>query len=366
MVYSHATLNFDESNILNIKGYNNSGKSAILKAVIVCMLNMYSKSQTKFIRHGEKYFRIVIRFNDGVAIVKDKYIDGQTLYEVYKNDECIFTTKEGRRLTRIDGVPKEIEDYLGLCMVGTGCLNYQVRQDPLWLIDTTGGDNYNSLNEILKAVEIARATTLINSDRNEINSEITKIEASLQETKLALLEAKSYSDELLSNLEKREEYCKDLSNKYRELKSLVNIAFELSEIKDIPALEGIDSKRYDEINAIYSNAVEVSEIVIYPEVEKCDCSRLEAISNIYNSAIVAQDVVIPPEVETIDTDCVSNLTEIVDLLKQVDKVVLEIKQLDAEKDAVVNTLENIVSSAKEQGIDFIKCDTCGTYIEVKR
>ena len=121
MVYKHAKVYYDDSNIINMKGYNNSGKSTMLKALAICFTDMYKRIQTKFIRHGEKYFRIIVEFEDGVSILRDKYITGQSLYEVYKNDECIYTTKAGGKLTKLDGVPQPIQEYLGLCTTSTGC-----------------------------------------------------------------------------------------------------------------------------------------------------------------------------------------------------------------------------------------------------
>ena len=48
MSFKHARLVFDETNILNLKGYNDSGKSAILRAVVVCLTDMYKRAQNKY------------------------------------------------------------------------------------------------------------------------------------------------------------------------------------------------------------------------------------------------------------------------------------------------------------------------------
>lgn len=366
MVYTHAVINFDKGNIINIKGYNSGGKSTMLKAIAVCLMNMYPKAQTKFIRHGEKYFRVVVRFEDGVAILRDKYISGQSLYEVYKDDECIFTTKEGGRLTKLDGVPQFVQDYLGLCVVSTGCLNYQVRQDPLWLIETTGSENYNSLNEILKTEEISRANTLLNSDKNKLNSEITSTEASLQEVKLSLLDIKDYTDELLVNLERKEAYCKELSLKYRELKGISGIIAELSALVDIPYVEKADSTRLEAISDIVSNINTINSMVEYPSIDTIDIEKLNSILAVENTVSslskISKDVV--PEVKAIDVESMSMLCDIVAILSDVKKCNEGIKTLKANNTKVSNKLEKVVSEAKKQGIEFVKCTNCGTYVEV--
>lgn len=366
MVYTHAVINFDKGNIINIKGYNSGGKSTMLKAIAVCLMNMYPKAQTKFIRHGEKYFRVVVRFEDGVAILRDKYISGQSLYEVYKDDECVFTTKEGGRLTKVDGVPQFVQDYLGLCVVSTGCLNYQVRQDPLWLIETTGSENYNSLNEILKTEEISRANTLLNSDKNKLNSEITSTEASLQEVKLSLLDIKDYTDELLVNLERKEAYCKELSLKYRELKGISSIISELSALVDIPYVEKADSVRLEAISDIVSTIDTVNSMVEYPSIGTIDVEKLNSILAVENTVSslskISKDVI--PEVEAIDVESISMLCDIVAILSDVKKCNKGIKTLKANNTKVNNKLEKVVSEAKKQGIEFVKCTNCGTYVEV--
>lgn len=366
MVYTHAVINFDKGNIINIKGYNSGGKSTMLKAIAVCLMNMYPKAQTKFIRHGEKYFRVVVRFEDGVAILRDKYISGQSLYEVYKDDECVFTTKEGGRLTKVDGVPQFVQDYLGLCVVSTGCLNYQVRQDPLWLIETTGSENYNSLNEILKTEEISRANTLLNSDKNKLNSEITSTEASLQEVKLSLLDIKDYTDELLVNLERKEAYCKELSLKYRELKGISSIISELSALVDIPYVEKADSVRLEAISDIVSTINTINSMVEYPYIDTIDVEKLNSILAVENTVSslskISKDVI--PEVEAIDVESISMLCDIVAILSDVKKCNEGIKTLKANNTKVSNKLEKVVSEAKKQGIEFVKCTNCGTYVEV--
>lgn len=366
MVYSHAVVNFDDVNIINIKGYNSGGKSTMLKAIAVCLMNMYPKAQTKFIRHGEKFFRIKVSFEDGVTIVKDKYVNGQSLYELYKDDECVFTTKEGNRLTKIDGVPQVIQDYLGLCVVSTGCLNYQVRQDPLWLIETTGSENYNSLNEILKTEEIARANALLNSDKNKVNSEVTGIEASLNETNYALNEVRDYSDALLAALESKEAHCRDLVAMYRDLKSLMGITTSLSDIKDIPDVEKINSTQLEGINAIYKTATSIGNIVEYPEMDKLDASRLSAITAISNGVEKVKNTsdVDTPEVTVVDVSKLANLSEMIATISNLKKVDEAITKCDSARESVKVNLDKIVAKARKQGIIFVECDNCGTYIEV--
>lgn len=365
MVYSHAKVSFDEKGIINIKGYNSGGKSTMLKAIAVCLMNMYPKAQTKFIRHGEKYFRIVVNFDDGVSIVRDKYITGQSLYEIYKDNNCIFTTKEGGKLTKVDGIPKIIEDYLGLCIVSTGCLNYQVRQDKLWLIETTGSENYNSLNEILKTEEISKANTLLNSDKNEINSGIASTEARLQETKLSLHELNSYTEDLLSALESRELLCKSLIAKCKELKDIVSLVDELNTLSDIPEVSKIDLKRYSSIESVTDIGNELSNFVIYPELEKIVDKRISDIDALSSTVKSLKEVgKVLPELSIIATNKEDNLVEIVSILSEIKANSEELKTIREGQSKLSSKLNAVVKEAESKGIKFVKCDNCGSYIKV--
>jgi hypothetical protein len=293
-------------------------------------------------------------------------VSGQSLYELYKDDECVFTTKEGGRLTKIDGVPQVIQDYLGLCVVSTGCLNYQVRQDPLWLIETTGSENYNSLNEILKTEEIARANALLNSDKNKVNSEVTGIEASLNETNYALNEVRDYSDALLAALEEKESFCRDLVSMYRDLKSLMGIVDTLSTIKDIPEVAKIDSSQLEGVNALYRTATDINGIVDYPEMEKLDAVRLSAITSLAKEVVQVDNTpdVNTPEVTVIDIDKLANISSMIATISKLKENNDIVMQLDSKKNKVKAKLDSIVLEAKKQGIKFVECDNCGTYIEV--
>lgn len=365
MVYSHAKVSFDEKGIINIKGYNSGGKSTMLKAIAVCLMNMYPKAQTKFIRHGEKYFRIVVNFDDGVSIVRDKYITGQSLYEIYKDNNCIFTTKEGGKLTKVDGIPKIIEDYLGLCIVSTGCLNYQVRQDKLWLIETTGSENYNSLNEILKTEEISKANTLLNSDKNEINSGIASTEARLQETKLSLHELNSYTEDLLSALESRELLCKSLIAKCKELKDIVSLVDELNTLSDIPEVSKIDLKRYSSIESVTDIGNELSNFVVYPELEKIVDKRISDIDALSSTVKSLKEVgKVLPELSIIATNKEDSLVEIVSILSEIKANSEELKTIKEGQSKLSSKLNAVVKEAESKGIKFVKCDNCGSYIKV--
>lgn len=368
MVYNRAKLVFDGSNIVNIKGYNSSGKSTMLKAIGVCLTNMYPKSQTKLIRHGEDYFRIVVSFDDGVSILRDKYANGQSLYEMYKGDICVFTTKEGRKLGKVDDVPEVIKTYLGLCNTSYGCLNYQSRQDKLWLVETTGSENYSTLNEILKSEEISRASALINSDKNKLSAEITSIEASLQATKMERMSAEAYTEELLRALEERERYSQEI---YRMAVAIRRLSSTVEEIKGIhvpPTIEKVDCERLGDIVAMNRVVGELSSIKIPPLIPTVEAGRLNSVSSVSKMCTqVMEDrrKIVAVEIPLISIERSTKLVEVINSAKVFSDETSSYRKLVSGTNELKNRLATAVAEAEKAGIHFVKCDNCGSYTEVK-
>ena len=78
MSIAHGKAEFDDRNIINFKGYNDSGKSAMLTALKVAITNSNPTKQVSFIQDDKEYFRVLIQFDDGVTILRDKYLNGQS------------------------------------------------------------------------------------------------------------------------------------------------------------------------------------------------------------------------------------------------------------------------------------------------
>lgn len=367
MVYTRAKLVFDESNIVNIKGYNSAGKSTMLKAIGVCLTNMFPKSQTKLIRHGEEYFRIVVNFSDGVSILRDKYANGQSLYEMYKNGVCVFTTKEGRKLSKVDDVPDVIKAYLGLCNTSYGCLNYQSRQDKLWLVETTGSENYATLNEILKSEQISRANVLINSDKNKLSAEITEIEANLQAVRMERMSAEAYTEELLKALEAREEYVKELNRRAKAIRRLSETVSEIREIKIPPVIEKIDASRLTAVSGLNRVVSDMGSIKVAPTIPTIDASRFQKAAML--SAMCSQiskekAKIVFVEIPVISLERSTKLNEVIRSAKSYTDAASVYKKILTGTKQLQDRLDTAVAEAEQQGIHFVKCDNCGSYTEV--
>lgn len=367
MSFKHAKAYFDDSNILNFKGYNHSGKSAFLEACAVCLMNKYQRSQSKFIHHGEEYFRIIVAFDDGVVIVRDKYYNGQSLYEMYKDEELIFTTKKGNQLSKVDDVPKPIKDYLGLIEFDLGYLNFQTRKEPLFLVETKGSENYYNLHEALKAEEIARANALLNTDKNALNSSIVEIEQELNTDKLLLEEYGSIQESLIVALSEKEVYVQNLLSKQSAIEHIQSLVDALSKIKTIPEIENIDIRKLKDIYNVRDTFLEYASLRSYPDVEKVPLKRLSAIldlqeklSNLDNINTNLSSI----DIEGVDISSYKSLSRLYSLVKQLSEVEGSLSELVSKENSLNYEKVGVLAEAKEQGIRFVECENCGSLVEV--
>lgn len=365
MVYKHAKMSFDERNIINLKGYNSSGKSTMLRAIAIAFNDDLKQKQTKLIRFGEDYFRIIVEFDDCVKIVRDKYINGQSLYEMYKDGELIFTTREGNRLSRVDTVPKVIKDYLGLCVLEDGWLNYQARKGKLWLVETKGSENYYSLNEALKTEYIARANTLLNSDKNKLGADITEIEAELNKTEILLQGTSAVTDELVSALIERESYAKEILDRLNAITNISNTAEKLVSLREVPEVSTISSEGLSDISRLVEAVNRLEGLRVAPSIEGINAERVVALDRLGSVASrMAGMQCIGNEVMGINAERLAAISKVSETLSRVVAAVEDGKRLEKEYKSASDKLRMAADAARRVGKKFVKCTNCGAYMEV--
>lgn len=368
MGFLKAKIVADETGSWNLKGYNSSGKSAFLTACAVAMMNVYPNKQLKYIHHGKDYFRIILSFDDGVVIVRDKYKNGQSLYEMYKGEEKVYTSKSGDKLTKIDAVPSIIEGYLGMIGTELGYLNYQVRRDPLWLVETRGSDNYYTLNEVLKSVEIAEANALLNADKNALNTDITIVESEYNTLNTQLAGMSTVGDELLGRLYERQSFVSNLWNQYDMLNKIAGILKELSDTVIPPEIERIESGRLVGIQRVVSLLSQLEGIQYFKEsIEKISLDRYNAIGRTVTNLKEMQKIsYFDGEIGTIEgTGKLKDLNKLSSLVDDLSEAVRELGSLKTTFQSLEDEREALIEQASKQGITFTVCTNCGTLLEVK-
>lgn len=250
MSHFDTEINVTES-ISNFCGYNDSGKSAGLKALEILMFDSYPTNQGKFIKFGHDKFKISVDFTTGVTISKTKFINGQNLWEMSQNGNMIYTNRVNSAIVAVSGVPKPIADYWGVMKDETTqeLLNVRTKHDKLFLVSTSGGDNYKVLTSKLSSDLLAKTTKALNVDRLEKQGQYTRLLTALDLKKADKL---AYEKKIVSlNVV---EQLKGKSIKLRQSKSkLISISNTLAQcqkfqsIKVHPNLTLTDSNRVKRI-----------------------------------------------------------------------------------------------------------------------
>lgn len=355
---------FDEKNIINLKGYNDSGKSAMLMALKVLLTNSYPTKQVEFIQDDKDYFRILACFDDGVMILRDKYANGQSLYEMYKDGQVIFSTKQKNgALASVKGVPEPIEQYLGLITYEDTVLNARACFEKQIGVQTTGSENYKMFNTVLKSEEIAVASTMLNNDKNKLISDINGVENDLRANKEFIAGKDKISSDVISYLkshdngldtaELMEVHLTEIKNIKESLDGVV-IYPEVSKISDLSELVNLLNLR-DSLN----------NIVITPEVPTIDTSELSALSQIKSLSDDLSSIksIVLPEMKVIETNQLTALLGIQTLVNNIDEVAKVIAEDEETLKNNALVLEELQEKLKTLGVSYVRCPSCGNMFE---
>lgn len=379
MSIEHGVCEFDDSNIIFLKGYNDSGKSAMLRALDVLFYNKNAQSQVQFIQDDKDYFRIVAYFEDGVIILRDKYINGQSLYEMYKDGECIFTTKVNNTLTKVSEVPEPIALYLGVLQE----LNTRTCYDKQFAVQTTGSENYKVFSTILKSEELAKAGELVNSDKNRLGSDIASVESKIDAYKEVVKDGIKLTDELVANLEGRDKYLDFYETLINYLSNISNLDTQLKNTVIFPEVDEVDCSEITILNSILASVNEARSIKNTPEISAIDDTELTTLIKLRELKGLLGGIREVPKVSDIDitdlemlmriksltescnscSDIYSEVTEITTdelvalmSIKNLVDTLPDVSSLDNEIDSVNNQIAEL---AIQLGDDVSICPDCG-------
>lgn len=366
MAIKDAKLLFDESNIINLKGYNDSGKSAITRALDVLLFDSYKRAQKNFITHGEHYFRIKLHFDDGVTIVRDKYLNGSSLYEMYSDGELVFSTKVGNTLTQVKDVPQEIKDYLAMTETSEGkFLNSQSIYDKQFLIQTTGSENVELLNGVLKLKETGLATTNIKNDINELSSSINGLLADIESIKISLERYEGLDEGFLILLSELDSKYDEVDAKYSKLCIIWDLYEERSNlVENAPEVPLVDYFRYLSLVSLNKSSRELHDMVDLPVVDLIDSKmfvQLYKIRDLQNSYKNISTSIL--EVPTVDFGMLSKLNNLWNNFSNFVEISSVCSRLSAKKESLEKESQNIESYAIENGISISRCDNCGSLVQ---
>lgn len=365
MSIKYAKAEFDERNIINIKGYNDSGKSAMLRALDVLFFNVKPSSQVGFIQDEQEYFRIMVYFDDGVCILRDKYINGQGLYEMYKDNKLLFTTKQNNVLTKITAVPEPIQEYLGLITCDAWNINSRSCFEKQLLVDTTGSENHKSLNEVLRSEEIAVAGEMLNTDKNKLKSDISVAENELDIYKRQIKGSRGVSEEFIKVLRSSDENLDTADSKLSSLEQCGVTLKKLNEIPNIPEMPLVNSGRVDSLLKIKGVSNQLKAIPDIPEVFSVDDSRLSDLISIKSNLEQLNSIPDMPACFEIDYTRLDLLLKLSKALKSCEENDNVVESYDNELVQIAKALEELQHQLEELGHKYVVCQNCGAMVSIE-
>lgn len=362
MSIKHAKVSFDDRNIINFKGYNDSGKSTMIRALEVCLYNRYPSSQSKFIRDDESYFRVLVTFEDGIQILKDKYSNGKGLYEMYKDSQVIFSTKKDGVLTKITGVPEPIEKYLGLVAYDDIYLNSRSCFEKQLLVETKGKENYNFLNSTLKSEELSVAGTLLNNDKNKLLSEKSRYDA---EYDIFSADFGRFGELSTSSVERMEGIDKNIdvtSERLSSLEQTKSTMVNLGQIPDIPAVDVVDCTQIDKMNEIRGIQSQLSQLPNIPELQFTDAVQLDSLAYIIKTRNELEELNksnLEHELHRVDSDKIALLGAIKNRYADISDIDEQDKKLEEELKTLEEEIQKLSSEATDFNRKVLRCKNCG-------
>lgn len=394
MSIEYAVVEFDERGVINLKGYNDVGKSNILRAEEVLLDNANATQQLNFIRDDQDYFKVTNDFDDGVSISKYKFINGKSLYEMYKDGELLFTTRVNNNLTKVSSVPQPIKDYLGMISEEDIFLNSRTCYQPQVLVETTGSQNYRFLSSVLHSEELALTHTMLNTDKNAKYSELCNVEATLTVRRADLNACKDVSIALVEYLEGKDKILDTYDSMLLAIDEILTIIESVSKLVIYPKLNKIDTLSLDMLDELSEMLSEINNLKVYPTLSKIDTSDLDILDELISLDEEIRSIKTAPKVDKIDTKQLKDLEELyncfielsnlkvypkvnkintsdLDLLAELEDIIEKQAKLDEEEIANKATLNDLHSKAEEinsklqsVGIRTVKCTNCGTILEV--
>src|SRR5699024_176344 len=218
---------FDEKGVYRFKGLNNSGKSALLKAITFLMRNVSNHSYKNYIRDEEDTFQVSMDdFEGNYVILSRGAVD---FYEWSINGEKGRMDKTGGK------VPQEVKKFFNLYIEDektNECLNIRLPREVLLFIDTSFGDNAMMVQKALGTEDYMIGIKQVDKRGREIKKEVKILEKYKEKEEGKLEEVRVEFSELDSAVSEMERYENTLRQDYenfKDVKGLIEDTLEVSE-----------------------------------------------------------------------------------------------------------------------------------------
>lgn len=357
MSIGNAVLEYDGTNVIELCGKNDSGKSAVVRLLDIMFYNAYQTEQVRYIKDDEEYFEGVLTFADGVSYMRRKYQNGTSVYELRMGTEVLYTNRVGTSLVSVNDVPKPIQDYLGVLRdeYTNEKLNIRRCTDKLFLIETSGGDNYKIFNSILRSEAMAKSATELNKDKNRLQQEMTINYSQLATLKDEFERIRVSSKESLDVFGESIDKTKAQVQRAKSSSVLNDLLIFMRDIVVPDELVLVDTDRVSALMELCRLRGEAQEDVGV-ELQEMDTDRLDAVGAVVQSLeeYRGAECKVGAEMCTVDVDRLEFVTGVHSLFER-------LRVLDGEVNAMNTKYEGmqkeLCSLAEEY--DFVICDNCG-------
>lgn len=359
MSIEKADITFDDRNIITIKGYNDSGKSALLKAVRVLLEDWRKTKQKYFIKDEKQYFRITGIFDDGVKLVRMKYRNGQSLYEMTKDGQEIYTNKSGRTLLTVREMPPIIRKYLDMSIYNGRAIYAQSCNESYALVETTGTENYKMLGEASDDGTLLRSVLAVKEKTKENNAHVQEVGIRLDQAEYTINNLKT-DDEVIETLKGLDKTSDRTNESARLLKGILSMIEELTNLHVSPYIPDIEHpERMSELAKIEGYIAELSKARV-PYIENIhEINRrdeIDSIKSILNRVLNWQAT---PYIEEVDYRLAQDLAEICDLATKCKHEEEQIAKLERSKKIMESQAETLERDCLNEGLRMTKCPNCG-------
>lgn len=359
MSIEKARMEFDETNILSPVGYNDSGKSAITRVIEIMCYNAYPNEQIKFIKDGAERWGVGFEFDDGVEINRFKYLNGNSLFEMFRDGKLIFTNRKGdNSIVSLQDIPEVIANYLGVIEdeVTNEQLNVRRNTDRLFLINTTGGDNYKILNSVLRTDILSEASSRINADRNSLQADVLSLKSSSETLKKELEAINVADDAVLDQLELQGKNTALTRQRAEYLTAIVTQKQVLADFSTYPEISSLDANRLSEITALLACKEQV-DMPVFDAVPLLDVVKLSMLTQIQDLR-EAINVNVTPELPTVSVLRYNDIKQIGSLYNSLWQATSDVANTENELASVQAQLANLA-----QQYNFKICNNCGTVVQ---
>lgn len=242
-----ATVEFDENGVFHIKGRNNVGKSALLKAINILWNNVNQIEVKEFLRDNTTTFVLDAEMHDGSTV---KLSRGTTDYYVWN-----ILGVEGRLDKTKGKVPEILHKYYNLYTDNERtheCLNVRLPRDILTFVDTTKTETYYLVQKALRTEEYILAAQKAEAKKREITNSQKQIKQFIERDQARITQAEGTLTELKTQQSQIEQGMATLEHEYaifKEIEAIASTAQALSEC-DRQILEitnGIDIERGEQL-----------------------------------------------------------------------------------------------------------------------